>query len=382
MISSTRSSDEEIKSIMGLQYPFRNSLEYYAGSAGIEDPNTNTDTLPNTDSSSNEESIPTRPSTPGPILTSLSLTKESMFLGFEPSGKNMNEPKNYDPLLQPTTPFLSTTGDIDSQANLSPSGGMTPISCQLYGTLARSTNEPGSEEWSQEPNSPYRLLLEGLDLLGLPLQLTQIEVNKKYQRRFKERYLNSIRELAWWRTPMGKLCKEADGAGEREEVEAIRRLMTSQLLAGAGGGEASSAQNPDEGDLTGPDKGKASKHRPLMVEDLRRFGLLKPKDEPKKTLSKRDDLWSLLKPPDWRLPPDPLPQPTGQGSEDAKHWQGTHENLERFLMDCLMYFKTFSGYFVYDAQKVVFAASHLDGNVKEWWSQRSQEYLSQEGPAY
>ncbi|KAK0209789.1 hypothetical protein IW262DRAFT_1468492 [Armillaria fumosa] len=429
MLSSTRPSDEEVESITGLQYPTRDSFKYYAGSAGIEDPNTDTGTLPDADSSSIKESILTRPPTPGPSNPHPLIQHFSP----EPFEKNTNKPESLDPHHQPTTLSLFETGNTANLANQSPRGGMTPMSCQLHGILARSTNKPGSEEWSQEPDSPYGLLLEGLDLLGLPPQLTQMEVNEKYQRRFKERYLNSIRELVWWRTPMGRLYKEADMAGEGEEVEVIRwydahmqatllfnedypnyalpemldympkirlpgrpsKPTTSRLLARAGGGEAGPAHDFDEESPTGPDKGKASKQRPLMVEDLRRLGLLKLKDKLEKTPSKRDDLWSLPKPLDRGLPPDPLPQPTRQGSEDAKYWQvqltliqepalfkGAHKDLKRFLMDCLMYFKTFSSYFVYDAQKVVFAASHFNGNMKEWWSQRSQEYLSREGPAY
>ncbi|KAK0234301.1 hypothetical protein IW262DRAFT_1291162 [Armillaria fumosa] len=319
--------------------------------------------------------------------------KGSTFLGYEPLEKNTNKPESSNPLPQPTTPFPSTAGETDSQASPLPSGSMTPMSHQLYSILARSTDEPGSEEWSQGPNLPYGLPLEELDLLGLPLQLTQMEVDEKYQRRFQERYLNSIKELAWWRMPMGRLCKEADTAGEAEEFKVISgppRPMTSRLLARAGGGKASLAPNPDAGGSTGQDKGKALEQRPLMVEDLRRFGLLKLKKEPEKTLSKRDDLWSLPKPPDQGLPPDPLTQPTGIGPQDAPFWQvcltlickptlfkGAHEDLERFLMDCLMYFKTFSGYFVYDAQKIAFTASHFDGGAKDWWSQRSQEYFGQ-----
>ncbi|KAK0219216.1 hypothetical protein IW262DRAFT_1462845 [Armillaria fumosa] len=65
-LSSTRPSDEEIESVTGLQYPARDSFKYYAGSAGVEDPDTNTNTLPNADGSSIEEPILTRPPTPGP----------------------------------------------------------------------------------------------------------------------------------------------------------------------------------------------------------------------------------------------------------------------------------------------------------------------------
>ncbi|KAK0211845.1 hypothetical protein IW262DRAFT_1301314 [Armillaria fumosa] len=268
-LSSTRPLDEEVESITGLQYPARNSLKYYAGSAGVEDPNTNTNTLPDADGLSIEEPILTRPPTPGPSNPRSLIQHFGSYVteldDSKPFETSMNKPENSDPLPQPTTPSPSAIGNIGYLANLLPSGG--------------SIDKPGSEEWSQGPDSPYESPLEGLNLLGLSLQLTQKEVNKKYQRRFKERYLNSIRELAWWRTLMGKLCKEADAVGE-EEVEAIRwynahmqatllfnedypdyalpempETMTSRLLAGVGGGEAGLAQDPDEGPE--PDKGKA-----------------------------------------------------------------------------------------------------------------------------
>ncbi|KAK0218040.1 hypothetical protein IW262DRAFT_1298599 [Armillaria fumosa] len=100
-----------------------------------------------------------QPQDPAVILTMtlilLSSMKKSTSQDFEPSGKNTSETESSNPCPQPTTLSQSITGDTDNQENLSPHGGMTPMLCQLYNTLAGSTDKPGSKEWSQGPDLPY-----------------------------------------------------------------------------------------------------------------------------------------------------------------------------------------------------------------------------------
>ncbi|KAK0214342.1 hypothetical protein IW262DRAFT_1466049 [Armillaria fumosa] len=63
MLSSTHPLEQEADITKAALHPARDSLNYYTASSGVKDLKTNTDTLPDTDRSSEG---PTRPSTLGP----------------------------------------------------------------------------------------------------------------------------------------------------------------------------------------------------------------------------------------------------------------------------------------------------------------------------
>ncbi|SJK99384.1 uncharacterized protein ARMOST_02680 [Armillaria ostoyae] len=82
-----------------------------------------------------------------------------------------------------------------------------------------------------------------------------------------------------------------------------------------------------------------------------------------------------------------MPQPIGQAPPDAayldikpilmqppKPFKGAHNDIERFIGDCITYFKVFAAYFLLDSQMVPFAASYFEGATKEWWVYKRPEF--------
>ncbi|SJL04215.1 uncharacterized protein ARMOST_07576 [Armillaria ostoyae] len=57
-----------------------------------------------------------------------------------------------------------------------------------------------------------------------------------------------------------------------------------------------------------------------------------------------------------------------------KDFKGDHDDIDRYIGDCLTYFEVFGSYFQLHSQMVVFAASHLDGIAKDWWVHLRQGY--------
>ncbi|PBK66593.1 hypothetical protein ARMSODRAFT_1021397 [Armillaria solidipes] len=60
--------------------------------------------------------------------------------------------------------------------------------------------------------------------------------------------------------------------------------------------------------------------------------------------------------------------------QPSKPFKGEHDDIERFLGDCITYFKAFTSYFLLPSQMVPFAASHFKGPAKDWWVYKRQEF--------
>ncbi|SJL00818.1 uncharacterized protein ARMOST_04132 [Armillaria ostoyae] len=82
-----------------------------------------------------------------------------------------------------------------------------------------------------------------------------------------------------------------------------------------------------------------------------------------------------------------MPQPIDRAPLDAaylgikpilmqppKPFKGAHNDIERFVGDCLTYFEAFAMYFTLDSQTVPFAASYFEGPAKEWWVYKRPDY--------
>ncbi|SJL18528.1 uncharacterized protein ARMOST_22121 [Armillaria ostoyae] len=120
-----------------------------------------------------------------------------------------------------------------------------------------------------------------------------------------------------------------------------------------------------------PERGRQPAHLPLPPNQYR-------------PLWRRDD----------RGRPDPLPQPVGIADAAApfmnvrptmvtipKAFLGHHEDIERFIGDCLMYFEAHASYFILPSHMIPFASSLFDGAAKTWWVHERLKYWSGTGPA-
>ncbi|SJL16284.1 uncharacterized protein ARMOST_19804 [Armillaria ostoyae] len=100
-----------------------------------------------------------------------------------------------------------------------------------------------------------------------------------------------------------------------------------------------------------------------------------------------DDRFSVPRLPPSRGRPHPMPQPVGHADADAaylgikpilmqppKSFKGAHNNIKRFIGDCITYFKAFAAYFLLDSQTVPFTASYFKGPAKEWWVYKRPEF--------
>ncbi|SJL00960.1 uncharacterized protein ARMOST_04273 [Armillaria ostoyae] len=132
----------------------------------------------------------------------------------------------------------------------------------------------------------------------------------------------------------------------------------------------------------GPDRGRQPAHLPLPPNQYR-------------PLWRRDDRYSVPRPPPDRGRPDPLPQPVGEADATApfmnvhptmvtipKVFTGSHEDIERFIGDCLMYFEAHASYFILPSHMIPFATSLFDGAAKTWWVHERLKYWSGTGPAH
>ncbi|SJL18915.1 uncharacterized protein ARMOST_22517 [Armillaria ostoyae] len=130
-----------------------------------------------------------------------------------------------------------------------------------------------------------------------------------------------------------------------------------------------------------PDRGRQPAHLPLPPNQYR-------------PLWRRDDRYSVPRPPPDRGRPDPLPQPVGEADATApfmnvrptmvtipKVFTGSHEDIERFIGDCLMYFEAHASYFILPSHMIPFATSLFDGAAKTWWVHKRLKYWSGTGPA-
>ncbi|SJL15410.1 uncharacterized protein ARMOST_18907 [Armillaria ostoyae] len=130
-----------------------------------------------------------------------------------------------------------------------------------------------------------------------------------------------------------------------------------------------------------PDRGRQPAHIPLPPN-------------PYRPLWRRDDRYSVPRPPPDRGRPDPLPQPVGTADAAApfmnvrptmvtipKAFLGEHEDIERFIGDCLMYFEAHASYFILPSHMIPFATSLFDGAAKTWWVHERLKYWAGTGPA-
>ncbi|SJL18406.1 uncharacterized protein ARMOST_21995 [Armillaria ostoyae] len=130
-----------------------------------------------------------------------------------------------------------------------------------------------------------------------------------------------------------------------------------------------------------PERGRQPAHLPLPPNQYR-------------PLWRRDDRYSVPRPPPDRGRPDPLPQPVGEADATApfmnvrptmiaipKVFTGNHEDIERFIGDCLMYFEAHASFFILPSHMIPFATSLFDGAAKTWWVHERLKYWSGAGPA-
>ncbi|SJL08164.1 uncharacterized protein ARMOST_11527 [Armillaria ostoyae] len=130
-----------------------------------------------------------------------------------------------------------------------------------------------------------------------------------------------------------------------------------------------------------PDRGRQPAQLPLPPNQYR-------------PLWRHDDRYLVPRPPPGKGRPDPLPQPVGSADATApfmnvhptmvilpKAFTGDHEDIERFIGDCLMYFEAHASYFILPSHMIPFATSLFDGAVKTWWVHERLKYWSGTGPA-
>ncbi|SJL18392.1 uncharacterized protein ARMOST_21980 [Armillaria ostoyae] len=63
-----------------------------------------------------------------------------------------------------------------------------------------------------------------------------------------------------------------------------------------------------------------------------------------------------------------------------KVFTGNHEDIERFIGDCLMYFEAHASFFILPSHMIPFATSLFDGAAKTWWVHERLKYWSELAP--
>ncbi len=61
--------------------------------------------------------------------------------------------------------------------------------------------------------------------------------------------------------------------------------------------------------------------------------------------------------------------------ERPEHFEGAHDDIERFLGDCKTYFEVFRYHYMqHPVLMIVFATSLMWGTVQDWWVHLHEEY--------
>ncbi len=73
--------------------------------------------------------------------------------------------------------------------------------------------------------------------------------------------------------------------------------------------------------------------------------------------------------------PPPMSEVKPLLMDKPKYFEGAHDDIERFLGDCVTYFKVFRWHYMqHPALMVVFASSLFRGPAKDWWVHLRDEY--------
>ncbi len=61
--------------------------------------------------------------------------------------------------------------------------------------------------------------------------------------------------------------------------------------------------------------------------------------------------------------------------EKPEHFEGAHDDIERFLGDCKTYYEVFRRHYMqHPTLMIVFASSLLRGAAKDWWVHLHDEF--------
>ncbi len=122
------------------------------------------------------------------------------------------------------------------------------------------------------------------------------------------------------------------------------------------------------------------------IERLKKKG--GPGHDPLRRVGPRTDRFSLPRPNNYRGPPEKGPSGTYPHDQlppanevkpilikKPERFEGTHDDIERFLGDCLTYFEVFQRQFMqHPAYMVVLTTSLFQGEAKDWWVHLRDEY--------
>ncbi len=114
----------------------------------------------------------------------------------------------------------------------------------------------------------------------------------------------------------------------------------------------------------------------------------KPGRDPLRCVGPRTDRFSLPRPDNYQGPPEKGPSGTYPHDrlppvnevkpilmEKPEPFEGAHNDIERFLGDCLTYFEVFRQQFMqHPTYMVVFATSLFKGEAKNWWVHLRDKY--------
>ncbi|SJL04219.1 uncharacterized protein ARMOST_07580 [Armillaria ostoyae] len=164
-----------------------------------------------------------------------------------------------------------------------------------------------------------------------------------------------------------------------------------RVQAGSGGAEAGGSGNqadindedddkPDDGWGEGNEGKKPEKPAEPWKPGLGFFKGEKP-DLFSDPVTRDKERWSLPRAPDKFDPETEPPNPVGAMGEDApwigckpdlirkpKPFLGDADDIDRFIMDCQMYFQVHSTYMWLNPYQVAFASSYFKGRAKDWWT--------------
>ncbi|PBL04535.1 hypothetical protein ARMGADRAFT_1070980 [Armillaria gallica] len=100
------------------------------------------------------------------------------------------------------------------------------------------------------------------------------------------------------------------------------------------------------------------------------------------------DWYSVARPPSWEGPPATRPTGTWNAAEPPaaagvkpilmekpRKFAGKHDDIERFVGDCITYFEVFRQYFMDDPSRtIVLLTSLLEGDAEDWWVHKRPDY--------
>ncbi|PBK64637.1 hypothetical protein ARMSODRAFT_978890 [Armillaria solidipes] len=355
-------------------------------------------------SSRNSQRETTRLSAPMPV-TELLLTSTAAQLAQDWRAKptpSIGRDSKVASLRPMPSARLTQKSSKSTRSNLSRSGWSDTDSIAPTRSSKDSLGSLSIRGWSNEPVPELT-------------NMTSQEREARFMNIWHSRQAAILTEVTWMHSEEGQAWRLADPAEQEDilsysaDVQAItifNERYPRQVQAGSGSNDARGSNQPppdnpmlddqDDSDIeieepkpTGSGKAKGKKLDAPWQPGTGFFKGDRPPDHYSDPVARNPERWSLPRAPNKFDPESDPPNPIGTMGEDTPWvgckpdlirkplpFTGEPDDIDRFIMDCQMYFQVHSAYMWLNPYRVAFTSSYFEGRAKDWWTLQLAELYS------